>query len=94
MTTTTEKPGVTANDSPRREGPLWALRRGQGLAGVLLVVLVALAGVFVSLLSSTIRSPRSPAPTCSGRARNTGSAPTISTVMWPREYWPVSESTC
>lgn len=52
MTTATEKPVVTAHDSPRREGPLWALRHGQGLAGVLLVVVVALAGVFAGLLSS------------------------------------------
>ncbi|WP_278263449.1 ABC transporter permease [Nocardia sp. AG03] len=39
-------------DSPRRAGPLAALGKGQGLAGVLLIAVIALLGVFAGLLTS------------------------------------------
>ncbi|MBC7300276.1 MAG: ABC transporter permease [Nocardia sp.] len=43
---------VAERRSPASSGALRALRHGQGLAGVLLVVAVALAGVFAGVLSS------------------------------------------
>ncbi|MFF2085851.1 ABC transporter permease [Nocardia sp. NPDC058176] len=47
-----EKTTVPEEVSSRRAGVLTALRRGQGLAGVLLIAVVALAGVFAGALSS------------------------------------------
>ncbi|MFI8972848.1 ABC transporter permease [Nocardia asteroides] len=52
MTTALEKPTVAQPASLDRAHPLAALGRGQGLAGVLLIAVIALAGVFAGLLNS------------------------------------------
>ncbi len=52
MTATIEKPAAAQAESPRRAGALAALSTGQGLAGVVLIAVIALAGVFAGALSS------------------------------------------
>ena len=52
MTATIEKPAAAQEESPRRAGALAALSTGQGLAGVVLIAVIALAGVFAGALSS------------------------------------------
>ncbi|MBW0271709.1 peptide ABC transporter permease [Nocardia sp. MH4] len=52
MTATIEKPAAAHEESPRRAGALAALGTGQGLAGVALIAVIALAGVFAGVLSS------------------------------------------
>ncbi|MEV6214074.1 ABC transporter permease [Nocardia sp. NPDC051833] len=51
MTATIEKAAATQQESPRRAGALSALGSGQGLAGVVLIAVIALAGVFAGVLS-------------------------------------------
>ncbi|MEV0059722.1 ABC transporter permease [Nocardia sp. NPDC050718] len=51
MTATIEKAAAAQPESPRRAGALAALGRGQGLAGVVLIAVIALAGVFAGVLS-------------------------------------------
>ncbi|MFE1595602.1 ABC transporter permease [Nocardia sp. NPDC058705] len=49
---TIDETSVAVDDSPRTNESLRALRHGQGLAGILLVVTVALAGLFAGVLTS------------------------------------------
>ncbi|MET9215348.1 MULTISPECIES: ABC transporter permease [unclassified Nocardia] len=51
MTATIEKAAAAQQESPRRAGALAALGTGQGLAGVVLIAVIALAGVFAGVLS-------------------------------------------